>query len=229
MFKTKRGSKKEELKTVRVVTKEREHVCTDDCFKERKKQRPRGLKRVELGHIHRDVEGRYFSEWGDGDWLEVTGIQFVEGPGGMHLMFLPKEELHIHSRGGRTVARVTTQHDDPGNEDYHARAAATHLKKKNRNLKETREYLGAKAAEVVTRAPRTKKRTSGRGRGGPGVPRSDRGRKIMSLIEAGKSKPDVLFETIDWAKRRGENIAGPFKKVIKNHVDRLWPKKSPHK
>lgn len=230
MFKTKLSSRKEVFKTIRTVTEEQEHTCRDDCFKPSRKQTPRGLRRVSLGYIYQDSLGRFYHEWGKDDWLEVTGVEFVEGPGGLHLMFIPREQLHIHSRGGRTIARITNQYDDPGNEHYHAEAASKILRQKNRSLRETRDFLAAKASEIIPRAPKTKKPTSGRGRGAPGVPRSARGRRIVALINDGKSKLQVISETIEWAKKRGENVAGPYSSAIKRHVHRLWQKtNSSHK
>lgn len=230
MFREKRSSRKEELKTVRVTTKEHIHTCTEDCFKRPKKRELSRLEKIDLGQIYQDAEGRCYKEWNDGEWLQVTGVEFVAGPGGLHLMFIPKEQLHIHSRGGRTVARTTKQDDDPGNEDYHAEAATRILLQQNKNLKETRNFLTSKAAEIIPCAPKTKRPTSGRGHGAPGVPRSLRGRRIIDLISEGKPKPQVMVETIAWVKDQGENVAGPFKTNIKRHVNRLWKKsKSCHK
>lgn len=222
MFKPKSGSRNEQLKTVRVITEEREHIGSEKCFEPRKKRKPRGLRPVDLGYVYQDNKGRVYQEWGEDDWLEVTGLEFLQGPGGLHIGFTPKEQLHIHSRGGRTIATTTEQHDDPGNVPYHAGAAATILRDENKNLKEVREILGSEAAKIVPRAPKKKKPSSGRGRGAPGEPRSPRGRRIVDLISEGLRKAEVLSATITWAKENGENIAGPHGRTIKRHVDKVW-------
>lgn len=228
MFKPKLGSKDEQLKTVKVITEEQEHVCSEKCFEPRKKRKPRGLRQVDLGYVYQDNNGRVYHEWGEDDWLEVTGLDFLQGPGGSHIAYTPKEQLHIHSRGGRTIAMTTEQHDDPGNVPYHAGAAATILRDENKNLREVREILGFEAAKVVPRAPKKKKPSSGKGRGAPGEPRSARGRKIVDLISEGLRKAEVLSATITWAKENGENVAGPYGRKIERHVDKVWARKKSH-
>jgi hypothetical protein len=229
MFNAKPNSRKSELKTVRVVTHEKQHNCSDDCFKPRKTRKPRGLRPINLGDIYQDHRGRFFQKWGKGDWLEVIGVKFIEGPGGLHLAFIPKEPLHIHSRGGSTTAQITEQYDDPGNEDYHAEAAAGILYGKKKSLREAREFLSLKASKVIPKSPK-KKATSGKGRGAPGSPRTPRGHKISDLIDEGKSRSQVLSETLTWSAEHGEKVAGPFGSRIKQHVDRIWKqRKSSHK
>lgn len=228
MFEPKSGSKKEQLKTVKVITEEQEHVCSEKCFEPRKKRKPRGLRPIDLGYVYQDTSGRVYQKWGEDDWLEVTGVNFLQGHGGLHLLFTPKEQLHIHSYGGRTTATTTEQHDDPGNAEYHSFAAVTILGNEGKNLREVREFFGSEAAKIIPRAPKKKKPSSGRGRGAPGQPRSPRGKKIVELIEEGLRKADVLSGTIAWAKENGENIAGPHTHKIKRHVDKVWARIKPH-
>lgn len=222
MLKPKSGSRKVQLKTVRVITEEQAHICNEKCFEPRKKRKPSDLRPVDLGYVYQDSQGRVYREWGEDDWLEVIGMNFLHGRGGLHIAFIPKEQLHIHSRGGRTTALMTEQHDDPGSVPYHAGAAAVIMKDEGKNLKQAREILGSEAAKVIPRAPKKKKPSSGRGRGAPGEPRSDRGRKIFDLINEGLSKADVLSRTITWAKESGESVAGPYGRTIKQHVDKVW-------
>src|SRR5215213_4570115 len=120
MFKKIPKSRKEKIKTIKVITELSEHRCTSDCFKSHNKQ-PQGLKKVDLGYIHQDNEGRFYTQFEDGEWLEVTGVTFLEGRGGgLQLMFEPKEQLHFHSSGGRTVAETTIQKSFRGDKKYYA-------------------------------------------------------------------------------------------------------------
>jgi len=222
MFKPTSGSRKEQLKTVRVITEEQEHVCNENCLRPRRKRKPHGLRPIDLGYVYQDSRGRVYRKVGEDYWLEVTGLDFLHGSGGLHIVFIPKEQLHIHSPGGRTTAMTSEQHDDLGSVSYHAGSAAAILRTENRNLKEVREILGSEAARVIPRSPKKKKPSSGRGRGAPGEPRSARGRKIIDLINDGLSKAKVLSGTITWAKENGENVAGPYGRTIKQHVDKVW-------
>lgn len=224
MFKRIPRSKKEKKKVVKITTEKAVHVCTEDCFKARKRPKPAGLRRMTMGDIYYDHDGRCYKEWGPGEWMEVTGLTFAIGPGGLHLLFEPKEQLHIHERGGRTIEVTTTRSDARVGADYHAREAAKKLKRQNFTLKDAREYLGAEASEVIPKAPKRRIRKNV-GRGAPGIPRTALGRQVVKLIREGKSRLETFDETILWARNQGERIAGPHQRRIKKQVDRWWKKK----
>lgn len=230
MFKKILNSKKEKTKVVKIVTEQSEHVCTEECFKPRKKVKPRGLRKIELGYIYQDNRGRFYKEWGDDDWLEVVGMTFMVGAGGYHLVFEPKKQLHIHSPGGRTIAQTTEQRDTRVNEEFHVIEAAKKLKRKKYNLRKAQEFLDSKAAEVIPKAPKSKKPIKGTGRGARGVPRTELGKEVVRLIKDGKSKKQVLDASINWSKNNAIAVAGPYKNKIKKQVNYWWAKiKSAHK
>lgn len=103
------NQKRERIKTVKITTKTAEHRCTAECFEPRRQPAPKGLEIISFGEIYQDDEGKFYREWGDGEWLEVTGVTFLSrSDGELGIMFHPKHQLHIHSPRGRTVAQTTT-------------------------------------------------------------------------------------------------------------------------
>lgn len=217
--------KRERIKTVKVTTEITEHRCTAECFATRCQPAPEGLRKLSLGEIYQDRDGRFYHEWGEDGWLEVTGVTFLaRADGEMGLMFHPKEQLHLHSPGGRTVARRTTERDVRTNADYHAVEAAKKLKRKNLNLRQSQDFLRGKAAEVIPHAPKRRKPVKGIGRGAPGQPRSATAREIVCHLKEGKSQGEVLKLVIDFAQKHSLPVAGPHRRKIKKQI-RFWAQK----
>lgn len=225
MFKKLPDATQKETKTVDIVTEQSEHLCTDDCFEPREKIKPRGLKKIPLGYVYQDNKGRFFQEFGEGEWLEVTGLLFSIASGGACLIFEPKEQLHIHSRGGKTVARTTSQRNSEADYDYYSSEAAKKLKKKGLNLRNSLEKIASKVKEEIPKAPKKRKPVKGTGHGAAGVPRTPLTEEVVRLIGAGKSKTQVLNEMLQWAVNNSISVAGPHKNNIKKLVDYWWTKK----
>lgn len=225
MFKKIANSKKQRVKTVKVTTRLSEHICTPDCFHKQPESKPRNLKKVSLGEVYQDDEGRFFTAWGEDDFLEVTGADFLtKSDGRMSLMFHPKEQLHIHSPGGKTIAKLITECEFRPSPDYYATEAAKKLKRRKKNLREAQSYLASKAAEVIPHAPRRSKPVKGTGRGAPRMPRSALGREIVRLLNSGIGRSEVLKKSVEFAKAKQIPIAGTHLKKIKKQVD-FWHKK----
>lgn len=225
MFKKVPNSKKQKIKTVKVTTELSEHICTPDCFHNRSRKKTRNLKKVSLGYVYQDDEGRVFNEWGEDDFLEVTGVDFLsDSTGRLILMFHPREQLHIHSPGGKTTSKTTTEREFRPSTDYHAVEAAKKLKRGRNNLRQAQSYLASKAAEVIPPAPKRKKPIKGTGRGAPGMPRGELGREIVRLLQTGIGKSEVLKKSIEFAQARKMPVAGLHLKKIKKQVD-FWRKK----
>lgn len=229
MFKKIPKSRKTKIKTIKIITEDLEHVCSDECLRPRKKLKPRGLKKFDLGLIHRDKDGRFYHPWGENDWLEVTGMTFLNGPKGLHLMFHPKDQLHIHSLGGKTLTQSTKKSNFSPGHEYHAEEAAKSLKRKGYNLKTSLNEVDSKVRKHIPKSPRKKQPIKGTGRGGPGIPRTSLAEEIVRLIDNGLSKKVVLQQTITWAIENSLQVAGPYKNNIKKQLDRWWDKKSGHK
>lgn len=225
MFKKIINSKKKKIKTVKVTTELSEHICTTECFHKPPRKKPQKLKKVSLGDVYQDDEGRVFTPWGKDDFLEVTGVDFLSDTAGqLHLMFHPKEQLHIHSPGGRTIAESTSEREFRPSTDYHATEAVIKLKRRKNNLREAQSYLASKAAEIIPRAPKHRKPVKGTGRGAPGIPRSELGREIVRLLKMKIGKSEVLKKSIEFAKANQIPIAGSHLKKIKKQVS-FWRKK----
>lgn len=230
MFKKIPNSKKKQVKIVEIITEESEHTCTEKCFKQIKKPAPEGLMKVDLGYIYQDFEGRCYKEQGDNDWLEVDGLTFLRGHGGLHLMFHPTHQLHIHSRGGKTIEKTTVKRDARVTDEFHSIEAAKKHKRKGLNLKESLTKYSSDIKKVIPKAPKRKMPVKGTGRGAPGIPRTEMAREIVKIIGKGKNKKEAFTEIIEWAKTNSKEIAGPHKINIKKQVNRWWMKiKSAHK
>jgi hypothetical protein len=171
-------------------------------------------------------------KWGKGEWLPVEGMEFLHGPSGMLRMFRPTVQLHIHSPGGRTIAKAVTRKEVRPGEEYHAREAAKKLKRKGRKLKEAQNFLDAEAAKVIRHAPKKRKPPKGTGRGAPGQPRSPFSKEVVRLHDAGVPESTVVEQMIVWLKARGEPVTPLQRDNIRKRVRRgfvLAKKKSGHK
>lgn len=224
-------SKKEKIKTVKVTTKMIEHRCSDECFKPRHKPAPKGLRKVNLGFVYQDKEGKVYIKWKDDNWLQVKGLKFCYRTDGKLIkMFEPAEQMHIHSRGGRTVGNIVRKRDIRVNVDYHAKEAVKKLKRKGSNRKDAQRYFNSKVAEDIPKAPKHKK-AKGMGRGAPGVPRDKTGtaQEIIRLINERKTQQQVFNEVIDWRKAQTPPlpVAGPHQTNIKRLIHRWWKKVRP--
>jgi hypothetical protein len=230
MFKKIPHSKRKKVKVVEIITEESEHICTEECFKPGKKLVPEGLRRVDLGYIYQDNEGRCYSEHGEGKFLEVTGLTFTIGAGGLHLMFYPAQQLHIHSLGGKTIEKTTVKRNARVNDEFYSTEAAKKLKRKGLNLNDSLRKISSDVKKVIPRAPKRKSPVKGTGRGAPGIPRTDLGKEIVKIISAGKAKKETFAEVIKWATNNLMPVAGPHKARLKKQVDRWWSAiKSTHK
>lgn len=222
MFKKVPNSKKKKVKIVEVITEESEHICTDECFKPRKKPIPKNLRKVDLEDIYRDNEGRCYSKRGDKDFLEITGLSFALGPGGLHILFHPANQLHIHSRGGKTIERTTVKRNARVTDEFHSTKAAKKLKRKGLNLHDSLRKISSDVKKVIPKATKRKSPVKGTGRGAPGIPRTDLGKETVKLIDEGKSKKEIFAEIIKWATNNSIPVAGPHQVRFKKQVDRWW-------
>lgn len=219
------------IKTVKETTKVREHKCTPECFKPVRRPTPPGLRRVSLGYVYMSTDGGFYMKWGKDDWLPVEGMDFLHGPDGLLRMFKPTVQLHIHSPGGRTVAKAVTRKEVRPDEEHHVREAAKKLKRKGRNLKEAQSYLGAEAAKVIRRAPKKRKPAKGTGRGAPGQPRSPFSKEVVRLRDAGIPESTVVERMTAWLRENGQHITPLHRDGIRKRVRRWFPpakKKSGH-
>lgn len=220
------------VKTVKETTKVHEHKCTPECFKPVRSPTPPGLRRVSLGYVYVSSDGGFYMKWGKGEWLPVEGMEFLHGPGGVLRMFRPTVQLHIHSPGGRTIAKAVTRKEVRPGEEYHAREAAKKLKRKGRKLREAQNFLDAEAAKVIRHAPKKRKPPKGTGRGAPGQPRSPFSKEVVRLHAAGVPESAAVEQMIVWLKERGEPVTPLRRDNIRKRVRRgfvLAKKKSGHK
>jgi hypothetical protein len=155
---------------------------------------------------------------------------FTVGPGGPYLIFTPKEQLHIHSPGGRTIAQPTRQRDFSADHEYYASEAAKKLKRKGYNRGDSLKKITSKVREIIPKAAKRKAPLKETGRGAPGMPRTPITTEIYRLVKEDRSKKEILDEVIKWAQANSINVAGPYKARIKKRVDWWWIKiKSAHK
>jgi hypothetical protein len=216
------------FKTVKETTKVYLHKCTPDCFRPAHKPPPPGLRRVSLGYVYMSSDGGFYTPWGKDDWLPVDGMNFFQGPGGRLLrMFNPTVELHIHSPGGRTVAKAVTRKDVRADEEYHAREAAKKLKRKGHKLKEAQNFLGAQAAKEISHAPKRRPQPAGVGRGAPGRPRGPFSKEVVRLRDAGVTEKEIVERMLTWLREQGQPGSPRHRASIRKRV-RRWltpPKK----
>ena len=147
-------------------------------------------------------------------------------------MFKPTVQLHIHSPGGRTIAKAVTRKEIRPDEEYHAREAAKKLKRKGHKLKEAQMFLDAEAKKVIRLAPKKRKPLKGTGRGAPGQPRSSFSKEVVSLRDAGMLEGAVVERMTAWLRKHGQPATPLHRDVIKRRVHRWFKpakKKSEHK
>lgn len=227
MFKKVPNSKRKKIKIVEVITEESEHICTDECLKPQKKIIPDNFKKVDLDDIFQDNEGRCYSKHGEGEFIEITGLTFTVGHGGLHILRHPANQLHIHSRGGKTIEKTIIKRNARVNDEFHSTEAAKKLKRKGLNLNDSLRKISSVVKKVIPNAPKRKSPCKGTGRGAPGIPRTDLGKEIVRLIDSGKSKKEVFAEIIKWATNNSIPVAGPHKIRIKKQVNRWCFSRNP--
>jgi hypothetical protein len=221
------------FKTVKETTRVYEHKCTPKCFHHIRRPTPPGLRRVSLGYIYMSSDGRFYMKWGKDDWLPVEGVDFGRRMDGTLVKwFRPTVQLHIHSPGGRTIAKAVTRKDIRPGEEYHAREAAKKLKRKGRKLKEAQNFLGAEVAKVISHAPKKRTPQKGTGRGAAGMPRSEFSKEVVSLRESGMSEGEAVEKMIIWLRERGQPATPLHRTGIRKRVHRWFvpaTKKPGHK
>jgi hypothetical protein len=221
------------IKAVKETTKVYEHKCTSKCLEPRRSPTPPGLRRVSLGYVYMSSDGEFYIKWGDGEWLPVDGMDFgYRLDGRLIKIFNPTVQLHIHSPGGRTIAKAVTQKTIRPDERYHVREAAKRRMRKGDNLKQTQRFLDAEAAKVVPYAPKKRKPPKGTGRGAPGQPRSPFSKEVITLREAGMPEKEVIKKMIAWLREQGQPATPAHRSSIRKRVRRWFlpaKKKSAHK
>lgn len=232
-LKSKPIKERSSIKTIKETTKVYEHNCTPECFRQVHRPTPPGLRRVSLGYVYMSSDGGFYTKWGKGEWLPVEGMDFCYGSGGgMMRMFKPTVQLHIHSPGGRTIAKAVTRKQIRPGEEYYAQEAAKKLKRKGRKLKEAQNFLGAEAAKVIHHAPKKRTTPKGTGRGAAGLPRSPFSKEVVSLREAGMSESAVVEQMITWLREHGQPATPLHRSGVRKRVHRWFlpaKKKSEHK
>jgi hypothetical protein len=146
--------------------------------------------------------------------------------------FRPTVQLHIHSPGGRTIAKAVTRKDIRPSEEYHAQEAAKKLKRKGRKLKEAQSFLGTEAAKVIHHAPKKRTPSKGTGRGAAGQPRSGFSKEVVTLRNAGMSEGAVVDRMMVWLREQGQPATPLERGSIRKRVHRWFlpaKKKSEHK
>jgi hypothetical protein len=222
-----------EIKTVKETTKIYEHRCGPECFNPPPKRTPPDLRKVSLGYVYQSSNGSYYTNLDDGDWLPVVGMSFGRRlDGKLVRIFEPAVQLHIHSPGGRTVAKAVAQKEFRPDESYHAQEAAKKRQRKGDNLRDTQRFLGAEAAKVVPHALKKRTPLKGTGRGAPGRPRGPFSKKVVSLRNAGVPEGEVVERMITWLREQGRPATPLQRGSIRKRVRRWFrpaKKKSEHK
>lgn len=217
---------------VKETTNLYEHKCTSACFKPLRKSMPPDLHRVSLGYVYMSSDGSFYTKWGDGEWLSVDGMEFLYGGDGKFLrMFNPTVQLHIHSPGGKTIAKAVTQKKINPEAEYYAQEAAKKRMRKGDNLKEAQRFLGVEATKVIPYAPK-KRKLRGSGRGAPGQPRSLFSKQVVNLRDSGTPEREVVERVVNWLREQGESVTPLQRRVVRKRVH-YWfsprKKKSEHK
>lgn len=211
------------IKTVKETTKVHEHKCTPECFKPVRRPTPPGLRRVSLGYVYMSSDGGFYTKWGKDDWLPVEGMDFCYRlDGKLVRMFRPTIQLHIHSPGGRTIAKAVTRKEIRPDEEYHAHEAAKKLKRKGRRLKEAQNFLDSAAAKVIRHAPKKRTPPKGTGRGAPGLPRSAFSKEVVRLRETGLNEDAVVERMIIWLREHGQPATPLHRTSIRKRVHRWF-------
>ena len=198
-------SQTSKLKMVKETTTFHEHKCTADCFKPRRKRNPPNLRRVSLGYIYMSSDGRFYCPWGDEEWLSVEGVDFLRRQDGELIrMFRPVKQLHIHSRGGRTISKVVTRTQAKPGADYFAQQAAKKLRSQGASRRDTNFFLAREVGKIIPRAPKRRQRIKGTGRGAPGKPRSPFSKQVVALRENGIAEVDIVDKMMSWLRSIGK-------------------------
>jgi hypothetical protein len=221
------------IKTVEETMKVYEHKCTAECFKPLRRPTPPDLRRVSLGYVYMSSNGGIYTKWGKGGWLPVDGMDFGQKTNGaLFKIFHPTVQLHIHSPGGRTLAKTVTEKEITPDEKYHAQEAVKIRKRKGDNLKETLRFFGPIAREEIHYAPKKRRPPKSTGRGAPGQPRRPFSKKVVSLRNEGMTEHQVVNEMIIWLREQGQSVTPPQRSSIRKRVHRWFlplKKKSEHK
>lgn len=215
------ASKRVEVKTIRFTTVTAEvHRCTPECFNRPPKPRPPNLRRISLGNLY-ESEGVLYTKFGD-EWMAVVGLEFWLDQDGLHRMWHPAKQMHIHSPGGRTFAKYTSETGVKTNAAYLARESVKKLKKKGHGRQSARKFMGDEIAKQIKKAPKHKSSPKGNGRGAPGQPRSAFAKEVVRLRESGRSEEEAFKLMIAWSKQRNLPVAGPYRYYIKRRVHRWY-------
>lgn len=221
-------SKHSRIKTVRETTETIEHKCTPACFRPEKRPKPKNLYKVNLGSVYVAPDGKCYSRRGLGSWMEVLGLTFAWTAEGFSLMWEPAEQLHIHSRGGRTIGKTVDEKEIRPNEKYHLTQAANKAKQKGRRLVETERSYGAIAKRIIGLAPKRSREPKGTGRGAPGMPRSAFSKEAVRLKAEGIPESVAVDAMVQWSLNHGCPIAGPHRTSIKQRVMRWYRRRKKH-
>jgi hypothetical protein len=215
-------SKKIRINTVRETTETIEHKCTPSCLRPEKRPKPKNLRRVNLGCVYVAPDGKCYSSRGFGNWIEVLGLEFGWSAEGFTLIWEPAEQLHIHSRGGKTTGKIVNEKIIRPDEKYHFTQAAKKEKKKGRKLVETERSYGSIAKKIIGMAPKRSRVPKGTGRGAPGIPRSPFSKEVVRLKSEGIPENHAIDAMVKWSTDHRHPIAGPFKTSIKQRTRRWY-------
>lgn len=215
-------SKKSRIKTVRETIETIEHKCSPACFRPEKRPKPKNLRRVNLGYVYVGPDGKCYSSRGFGNWTEVLGLEFGWSAEGFTLMWESAEQLHIHSRGGKTIGKIVDEKEIRPDENYYFTEAAKKAKKKGRKLVDTERSYRAVAKRIIGLAPKRSREAKGTGRGAPGMPRSDFSKAVVRLKNEGVPERLAVDAMVRWSSDHGLPIAGPYKTSIKQRTRRWY-------
>jgi hypothetical protein len=211
------------VKTVKETTKIYEHKCTSECFKPLRNPTPIGLRRVSLGYVYMSSDSGFYTKWGDDEWLPVDGMDFgYRLDGKLIKIFKPTVQLHIHSPGGRTIAKAVTRKEIRPDEKYYAQEAAKKRMRKGDNLKNTQKFLDAEAAKIIPYAPKKRQPPKGTGRGAPGQPRSAFSKRVVSLRDSNTPEHKVVEQMVIWLRDQGQSVTPLARSSIRKRVHRWF-------
>jgi hypothetical protein len=154
--------------------------------------------------------------------MEVLGVTFGWSIEGFTLMWEPAEQMHIHSRGGRTIGKIVDEKEIRPGERYYFTQAAKKAKQKGRRLVDTERSYGAIAKEIIGLAPKRSREPKGTGRGAPGLPRSAFSKEVVRLRAEQKPENVAVDAMVKWSRDHGHPVAGPYKTSIKQRVMRWY-------
>ena len=215
------SAKKVKVNTIRFTTVTAEaHRCSPQCFNRPPKPKPSNLRRLSLGNLY-ESGGVLYTKFGN-EWMAVVGLEFWFDRDGLHRMWEPAEQMYIHSPGGRTFAKYTSEAGVKTDAAYLARESVKKLKKKGHGRQFARKFLGDEVARQIEKASKHKSAPKGTGRGAPGQPRKPFTIEVVRLREAGKSEEEAFELMIAWSKQQHQPVAGPYRNYIKRRVHRWY-------